>query len=85
MSLLEGLTRHPNNQFVETAPALSGPAFDELLPRIVGYRQVTDATLLHCARTAGMKLVTFDQAVGSICPWIENLLILPLALSEPAG
>jgi toxin-antitoxin system PIN domain toxin len=80
--LLDGLTQHPNHKFVANAPPLFGPPFDELVPRIVGYRQVTDATLLHFARTAGMKLVTFDQAVASICPWNENLLVLPLAVGD---
>jgi toxin-antitoxin system PIN domain toxin len=80
LSLLDGLVGHPNHQFVETTPALAGAAVTELSPRIVGYRQISDATLLHLARTGDMKLVTLDQAVASICPWSENLLVLSPSL-----
>jgi hypothetical protein len=76
-SLLDDLVAHANHKFVEAAPALSGASFHELASRIIGYRQVSDATLLHVARIAGMKLVTMDQAIASICPWSENLQVLP--------
>lgn len=77
--LLVELVSHPNHGFIERAPALSGAEFDELIPLIVGYRQVTDAVLLHTARAHGMKLVTFDKPLRTICPWPDNLLLLPLA------
>ena len=35
-------------------------------PRIVGYRQVTDALLLTVARRAGVPLVTFDAAIATL-------------------
>lgn len=76
LQLLNELVAHPHHRYLETAQALRGPSFDELIPRILGYRQVSDATLLHIARCHGNKLVTFDQAVASICPWQENLLVL---------
>ncbi len=76
IQLLAGIIAHPDHRFVEAAPALNTPSFNELEPRIVGYRQVSDATLLHSARVHGMRLVTFDQSIGTICPWRENLLIL---------
>jgi len=74
--LLSGVVSHPHHKFVDVAPALTGTPFDELVSRIVGYRQVSDATLLHLARAHGLKLVTLDQAVAAICPWNENLLLL---------
>jgi hypothetical protein len=76
VQLLEGIIAHPNHHFIEAAPALSGTTFDELVPRIAGYRQVSDASLLYIARMHGLKLVTLDQAIMSICPWSESLLLL---------
>jgi toxin-antitoxin system PIN domain toxin len=76
-NLLQSLIIHPEHRYYESAPALMGMPFDELLPRIVGYRQVSDATLLHVVRIHGLKLVTFDLAVAAICPWAENLQLLP--------
>jgi hypothetical protein len=55
---------------------LTSAPFDELIPRILGHQQVSDAALLHLARFHGMKLVTFDQAVTSLCPWSGNLEVL---------
>jgi uncharacterized protein len=46
-------------------PALTAAPFDELVTKIIGYRQMADATLLHLARVHDMKLVTFDQAVAA--------------------
>jgi len=84
-SLLDELVAHPGHRFHESAPALVGPSFDELGQRIVGYRQISDATLLHLARLGGMKLVSFDEPITSICPWSENLLILPVPIRKPSS
>jgi toxin-antitoxin system PIN domain toxin len=82
LQLLHGIVAHPHHKFVDVAPALTGSPFDELASQIVGYRQVSDATLLHQARVHGLKLVTFDRAVAEICPWDENILTLS-ALPRP--
>lgn len=74
--LPQSLVAHPHHQYVETAPALTATPFTELVPKVTGYRQVTDATLLHLARVHGMKLVTFDQAAAVVCPWNEHLALL---------
>ena len=74
--LLGQLAAHSQHRYFEVAPALEGEAFDELCTRIRGYRQMSDATLAFLARVHGLKLVTFDQAVESVCPWKENLLLL---------
>jgi uncharacterized protein len=74
--LLHGLVSHPHHQYTEIAPALTTPLFDELVPKIMGYWQVSDATLLHLARVNGLKLVTFDQPVAAVCPWPEHLELL---------
>jgi toxin-antitoxin system PIN domain toxin len=76
VQLLGGIAAHPQHRFLDAAPALNTTSFDELIPRIVGYRQVSDATLLHLARCHSVKLVTFDQSIASICPWQESLLVL---------
>jgi uncharacterized protein len=73
VDLLTGLVAHPNHRYLETATSLTAGPFVELAPRIIGYRQVSDATLLHIARTHGAKLVTFDRPVATMCPWSENL------------
>lgn len=76
VNLLENLVSHPDHQYIQGLPTLTASPFDQLVPQIVGYRQVSDATLLHVARFHGLKLVTFDQPIASICPWSENLEIL---------
>lgn len=76
VQLLNELASHPRHQFLATAPALAGDALAEMVPRIRGFRQVSDATLLHLARVQDVKLVIFDQAIASLCPWSENLRLL---------
>jgi toxin-antitoxin system PIN domain toxin len=39
---------------------------DDDVPRIAGYRQVTDAHLLTIARRQGVRLVTFDTAIAAL-------------------
>ena len=71
--LLRSLVAHPHRQYTDIAPALTTTPFDALVPKIVGYRQVSDATLLHLARAGGLKLVTFDRPVAAMCPWPDHL------------
>jgi uncharacterized protein len=59
--LLRSLVVHPYHQYTDIAPALTTTPFDELMPKIVGYRQVSDATLLHLARVGGLKLGRVDE------------------------
>jgi hypothetical protein len=54
-------------------PALTARSFDALVPKIIGYRQVSDVTLLSLACVCSLKLITFDQPVAAVCPWDENL------------
>jgi toxin-antitoxin system PIN domain toxin len=77
LDLLRSLVSHPHHEYADVAPALTVIPFGDLVPRVIGYRQVSDATLLYLARVHGMKLVTFDQAVTDVCPWNENLALLP--------
>ena len=76
LNLLQGLVDHPYHHYAEMAPALTAPSFGELVPNIMGYRQVPDATLLYLARVHGMKLITFDRPIAAICPWPEHLELL---------
>ena len=76
LSLLAGLVAHPQHQFIERAPTASAAPFDELVPRIFGHQQISDATLLHLARFHGAKLVTLDQAMTALCPWSGNLEVI---------
>jgi toxin-antitoxin system PIN domain toxin len=74
--LLHGLVAHPHHQCAEIAPALTISLFEELVPKIIGYRQVFDATLPHLARVNGLQLVTFDRPVAAVCPWREHMELL---------
>jgi toxin-antitoxin system PIN domain toxin len=76
LQLLHSLVAHPSHHYVETAPALTATSFAALVPKILGYRQVSDATLLHLARVGGLKLVTLDRPVAAVCPWPEHLELL---------
>ena len=76
LNLLQSLVDHPHHHYAETAPALTATSFGELVPNIMGYRQVPDATLLYLARVHGMKLITFDRPIAAICPWPEYLELL---------
>ncbi len=76
VALLAGLMAHPNHQFLDLAPTITAAPFDDLVPKIVGHQQITDATLLHLARFHGMKLATLDQATSTLCPWTSNLEII---------
>jgi toxin-antitoxin system PIN domain toxin len=73
LSLLHNLVAHAHHQYVESAPTLTAAPFDALVAKIIGYRQMADATLLHLARVHDMKLITFDQAVAVVCPWNEKM------------
>jgi toxin-antitoxin system PIN domain toxin len=68
LHLLHSLVAHPHHQYTETAPALTATSFDALVPKIIGYRQVSDAALLYLARVCDMKLITFDRPVAAVCP-----------------
>jgi uncharacterized protein len=76
LELLRRLVSHPNHQFVADSPSLTDQMFDDIAPRIHGYRQMTDATLLLFARSRGLKLVTFDQAIRTLSPWPDSIQIL---------
>lgn len=75
-AVLARLKAHPNHRFVKSCPSPTESGFDFIEPRIVGYRQISDAGLLYIARMEGMKLTTFDSGISAICPWPENLEIL---------
>lgn len=77
ISLLKGLVAHSSHQFLEPAPSLTDSTFEDLTRRIVGYRQVSDATLLHMAKSHGYKLATFDQGIAALCPWPTHLEVIP--------
>lgn len=74
--LLADLTRHPHHRFLADSPPLTSDLFDPLAPKIHGYGQMTDATLLFFARVSDVKLVTFDQSVAALSPWPDRIEIL---------
>ena len=76
VELLEAIVAHPRHEYYSSAPPLTETPFTQLARKIAGYRQVTDATLLHIAKTHGLKLVTFDQPAASIALREEDVEIL---------
>src|SRR5215510_2342087 len=82
--LLHSLVAHPAHRYVETAPALTTSSFDALVSKIIGYRQVSDSTLLHLARVGDLKLTTFDRPVAAVCPWDDTLELLAPCKGEHA-
>lgn len=75
--LLAQLAEHADHRYLDRAPALEGEVFEAIGARVRGYRQISDATLVYFARMHGLQVVTFDQALASICPWPESVLVLP--------
>jgi toxin-antitoxin system PIN domain toxin len=57
--VLSVLRRHSGHRFLEDDVSMS----DDDVPRIIGYRQVTDAHLLALARRRKVRLVTFDAGI----------------------
>jgi toxin-antitoxin system PIN domain toxin len=74
--LLSNLVAHRGHQFIPTRADWTDASLKDLILRIVGYSQVTDATLLAIAKTENLQLITFDQAIASICPWQSHLRTL---------
>jgi hypothetical protein len=74
--LLPSLVTHPHHQHAAIAPALTTTPCDELVPKIIAYRQASDTTPLYLARVGGLRLVTCDRPVAAVCPWPEHLELL---------
>jgi hypothetical protein len=76
IALLEAIIAHPRHNYYGSAPPLTETPFAELARKIVGHRQVADATLLHIAKAHGLKLVTFDRPAASIALSDEDVEVL---------
>lgn len=59
LAALRGVAGH---RFLANDVSLTDPD----VPRIAGHRQVTDAQLLTLARRHGIRLLTFDAAIGAL-------------------
>ena len=53
---------------------------DEILTRIQGYRQITDAVLVSLAMQHGGRLATFDGGIKSLLPRNRqpSVLVIPV-------
>ncbi len=58
-AVLSALRAHDSHRFLDDDVSFS----DSDIPKIAGYRQVTDAHLLTLARRRGLHLVTFDTGL----------------------
>ncbi len=77
IQLLESLVAQPDHQFIALAPTLANTEFQNLGRSISGYRQLSDATLLHNAIENQLRIVTFDQALATLDASARNVLVLP--------
>ncbi len=58
-TVLSALRAHDSHRFLDDNVSFG----DSDIPKIAGYRQVTDAHLLTLARRRGLRLVTFDAGL----------------------
>ena len=71
LGLLRRLRRRGSHTFwVQDQSITSFP--DEILTRIQGYRQITDAVLVALAMQHGGRLATFDGGIKSLLPEIQQ-------------
>jgi toxin-antitoxin system PIN domain toxin len=75
-TLLTDVVAHPHHRFIADCPSLTAASFDQLVLRISGYRQMTDATLLLLAQSHSLRLVTFDRSMASLSPWPDTVEVL---------
>ena len=77
MAVLRSLVAHPSHVYLGQETPLTDGSFGILAGRLTGYRQVTDATLLHIAAHHGASLATFDRAIEQLSLERGNVKILP--------
>lgn len=65
---LSSLVSHPQHLFLAQDAPLNAGAFVGISQHLTGYRQVTDATLLHVAHANGASFATFDTGVAQLAP-----------------
>lgn len=70
------LTADPDHKYLEALPAPCAPEFREILYRVEGHRQVSDAYLLCIAKHHQVSLATLDQSIKSLSPWPEMVEVI---------
>jgi uncharacterized protein len=69
-SVLQEITASPQHEFwPDNASYHNIP-----ITGIIGHRQVTDAYLVHLARSYSARIVTFDQALAKLHPDVADLI-----------
>lgn len=68
LEMLAELVASPDHQHLADCPPLEKGRFSKLVGKLTGYRQVTDAMLLHVADHHRASLTTFDQAIQGLAP-----------------
>jgi len=66
VELLASLHRHPRHRFLEKIPSACDERMANLLNRVSGYRQITDAFLVAIAKANGCKLATLDRKLEEV-------------------
>jgi hypothetical protein len=67
--LLSAMTRHPEHRFISELDPLDAAGFIEVVSRLMGHKQLTDAYLLALAHKHDLQLVTFDRRIEMIDPY----------------
>ena len=69
-SILQEVTGNPQHEFWPD----NASYHDIPVAGIIGHRQVTDAYLVHLARSYSARLVTFDQALAKLHADVADLI-----------
>jgi toxin-antitoxin system PIN domain toxin len=74
--LFNQLIKQPNHCFLEQSSGVSNNAFQKIMQKIRGHKQVTDAYLIALSSTKKITFVTFDQKVQHFATDISLIKIL---------
>ena len=79
IALLRGIRRRGRHTFWSQGRSITSLP-DEILTRIQGYRQITDAVLVALAMRHGGRLATFDGGIKSLLPRNRqpSVLVIPV-------
>lgn len=74
--MLDAMTQTGDHQFFSDAvPRVAGGS--DILSRLTGHRQVTDAHLLAVALSHHGALATFDRAIQALASSAEDVVVVP--------
>ena len=75
-ALLATMTSHTEHRFVDVLPPCTDGKFVEVLARLLGHRQTTDAYLLALASHHELRLATFDGKLARFEAGTSGIVLL---------